>query len=295
MVPAVQKGNLVYLNVGTDRYVYDLTRPPLGSGAMGVVHLGNNCANGEKVAIKQVRSQFAHNPNVRKRAQLEASHMFSHKNLIEIRGICAIPKGPIFIISKLVQGQDIRTFISKFEYSKDRVKKVCDIFYSVLDALDFLHSKDVLHLDIKPSNIMIEGGHNVRLMDLGIASSADDTINKFASFIGTPKYAAPEQIRDKSDTTEELSVRTDIYQAGLTLYELLTGMNPYDSKSVDFTLEMHLKVDIPESDRIPKKLYKVLRKATSRYPIERYASVNEFRAGIMEAMKASFFEKLFSK
>ena len=262
---------------------------PLGSGAMGDVYKGYRCNNGDVVAIKKVKDAFANNKMIRERARQEASLAFRHPNLVEMVGYCELApdSGPIFILSHFVQGEDIDKYAKSFENSPLRVEKICNAICSVLDALDYVHSRGVVHRDIKPSNIMIENGSNVRLMDLGIARMNGG--NKFSSFgfIGTPEYSAPEQmLREQNGTNVQINATTDIYELGITFYELLAGENPMSCKSEAETLTKQMKQQLPNSDRIPYKLMKVIWKATDKQQSGRYQTALEFKQAIQEALLA---------
>ena len=262
---------------------------PLGSGAMGDVYKGYRCNNGDVVAIKKVKDAFANNKMIRERARQEASLAFRHPNLVEMVGYCELApdSGPIFILSHFVQGEDIDKYAKSFENSPLRVEKICNAICSVLDALDYVHSRGVVHRDIKPSNIMIENGSNVRLMDLGIARMNGG--NKFSSFgfIGTPEYSAPEQmLREQNGTNVQINATTDIYELGITFYELLAGENPMSCKSEAETLTKQMKQQLPNSDRIPYKLMKVIWKATDKQQSGRYQTALEFKQAIQEALMA---------
>ena len=293
MSSVVRKGNKIFLNAEGLWYEYDLSDPPLGEGAMGVVYKGHSCSTREHVAIKKVRDIYSNNPDIRARAKMEASYQFSHRNLIEIRGYCETnpASGPIFIISKLVQGEVIATYIKKnLAGSMDRTKRICSMMYPVLDALEYLHSKGVLHLDVKPSNIMVEGGHNIRLMDLGIANASENNTTP-KGFAGTPKYAAPEQMYDPKIPQQKLTVATDLYQLAITLYELITGNNPYDSSTLEKIIELHKSKPLPYSDAVGKRLMSVLLKATSRWPNNRFQSASEMKEAIQNSLNGPAIPK----
>ena len=289
MQTVVQRPNdpYIYLWVMGEWYCYNPTEPPLGSGAMGDVYKGYRCKNGAVIAIKKVKDAYANNKMIRERARQEASLAFRHPNLVEMVGYCewAPDSGPIFILSHFVQGEDIDKYAKKFEDSPLRVEKLCNAICSVLDALDYVHSRGVVHRDIKPSNIMIENDSNVRLMDLGIARMNGG--NKFSSFgfIGTPEYSAPEQmLREQNGANVQINATTDIYELGITFYELLAGENPMSCKSEAETLTKQMKQQLPSSDRIPNKLMKVIWKATEKEQSRRYQTALEFKQAIQEAL-----------
>lgn len=291
MQTVVQRPNdpYIYLWVMGEWYCYNPAEPPLGSGAMGDVYKGYRCNTGTAVAIKKVKDAYANNKMIRERARQEASLAFRHPNLVEMVGYCewAPDSGPIFILSHFVQGEDIDKYAKSFEGSPLRVEKVCSAICSVLDALDYVHSRGVVHRDIKPSNIMIENGSNVRLMDLGIARMNGG--NKFSSFgfIGTPEYSAPEQVlREQNGANIQINATTDIYELGITFYELLAGRNPMSCQSEAETLTKQMKQALPSSDRIPNKLMKVIWKATEKEQSRRYQTASEFKHAIQEALTA---------
>lgn len=278
----------IYLSVNGRTYFYDPNEKPLGSGAMGTVYLGKDSLTGEKIAIKRVKDRFSNTKQVRERAKLEASLAFKHPNLVEMIGYCemASDNGPIFILSKYVSGTDIKTYTQMaLKDDKDRIAKISQLIYSVTDALSYIHSKGFLHRDIKPSNIMVETNGNVRLMDFGIARMNGG--NKFSTvgFIGTPQYSAPEQILRGTEEEKRLSPSTDLYELGITLYELLTGSNPYKSDTEAETLARQIKMRLPDNRNIPWRLLKVMRKATEKDPTMRYQSADEMKVSLRDALK----------
>lgn len=287
----VQRKNdpYIYLYVMGEWYCYNPSEPTLGSGAMGDVYCGFKCKDRSRVAIKRVKDYYANNKMIRERAKQEASLAFRHPNLVEMVGYCeyAPTHGPIFLISHFVQGEDIDKYIEKhLKNAPDRVEKICGAISAVLDALDYIHSRGVIHRDIKPSNIMVEQGANVRLMDLGISRMNGG--NKFSQygFIGTPQYSAPEQIkRSNKSPTISINATTDIYELGITFYELLTGKNPMDGASEAETLARQIKDKLPQSDAIPAKLMRVIWKATEKEQSNRYQSALEFKQAIAQALQ----------
>ncbi len=283
------QGREVFLRVGREWYHYDSSQPPLGEGAMGRVYLGRHYRNShDLVAIKQVNPAYSRIHAIRERARLEASLAFRHRNLIEMIGCCEDGdiNGPMFIISRLVQGVTIDRYIAQtFSGRPDKVKRIVKCMFPVLDALDYIHSKGIIHLDIKPSNIMVENGSNIRLMDLGIAYTHAQPGISGTGLLGTPGYAAPEQYIREGQSAPSFDARTDIYQLGATLYNLLSGMKPYEAD--DEKLQ-----SIPG---VGKRLMKVIARSLEKEQSLRYDTARQFASELREAIehKPSLWERIF--
>ncbi len=281
----------IYLNVMGQWYYYDPNSTPLGDGAMGTVYLGFSCNSNQRIAVKRVKDVYANNKMIRERAKQEASLSFSHPNLVQMIGLCEVAPnyGPIFILSGYVAGITLDAHVKEqlnLLPQEDRIEKISNELCKVLDALQYLHSRGVIHRDVKPSNIMIENGSVVKLMDLGIARLNGG--NKYSSygFIGTPQYAAPEQILRDSDNTE-INAQTDIYALGVTYYELLTGKNPFKTDVEAEMLSRQIKMKLPYDKKIPRSIFNVILKATEKVPAKRYKSASEFKFAILDALQRS--------
>lgn len=131
---------------------------------------------------------------------------------------------------------------------------------------------------------MVQNGNNVRLMDLGIAQTGKPFDS--GGTMGTPQYAAPEQFSNSTNGSNELKPYTDVYQAGVTLYELITGTNPFKAQSLKECVLKHKNMLLPESPNISKPVLNVLRKAVSHNFSARYASVDEFKIALKNALVA---------
>lgn len=279
------KGDEVFLRANTGEwFFYDRREKPLGSGAMGTVYFGRAVNDSHyMVAIKRVADQIAGIPAVRQRAKTEASLAFRHRNLIEMVGYCEedVDEGPIFIISKLVQGVSLDKYVDQFRNSPDWVERICRCIYPVMDALSYLHEKNVVHLDIKPSNIMVENGSNVRLMDLGIAFTSKLISSGNGGLLGTAGFAAPEQYIQRGQKDITFKNTTDIYELGATLYNLLSQTKAFADNPV-------VLAPIPG---VSKDVMRVLDKSMKMMPAERYQSAAEFKRALMDALAGKKVKK----
>jgi len=274
-------------NRGERFYYFHGANSRLGGGAMGEVFEGRSVEDPRrKVAIKRVYPRHAENPELRKRARFEASLCIEHPNLIKMLGYCEFDrvKGPMFIVSELVQGNTINKYVQTIDLH-NRTEVVSRMICTALDALICLHSQEpaIWHRDIKPTNIMIENGRNVRIMDLGIAATDGKSLGTLTgSGFGTYKYAPPEQILGQRDNVNGTS---DIYSLGVTFYELLTNENPFDGPSDIEIMEKQLTFDLPYNELIPKCLFKVLLKATAKKQTQRYQKASDFKDAIIKAIE----------
>ena len=281
-----RQGTKIFLTAGSHTYCYDETANILGEGAMGIVFRGFELGTRKCVAIKQVREEYSNNPEIRRRAHLEASLMFSHPNLVEMLDCCEVApdSGPLFIISSYVEGENIDKFINrKIRNLPHSEQRICNMFIPVLDALSYIHQKNIIHMDIKPSNIMVENERNIRLMDLGIADVSMMKSGVSSGMMGTPKYAAPEQFSN-TQKRSKLSPATDIYEAGVTLYELLTGKNPFSNR-VSEARHMHESIVLEKTSEISDAVLAVIHKATAVYPLKRYQQASEMKKDLQEALR----------
>ena len=286
----------IYLWADGRWFYYDTTYKPIGGGAMGTVYIGSSMAGRTKVAIKKVNDRYADQMSVRNRARLEASLAFRHPNMIEMLGICEYPnrQGSIFMLSNYVSGYNIDKYIKYKGNIPNKEEFVAKKICKILDALDYLHYRGVIHRDIKPSNIMIdEKTEEPKLMDLGIAKIFN-TKASTVGFVGTPQYAAPEQI-NRTEDDDLLTPLVDIYALGVTFYELLVGFNPFDSDVEAEVLSNALMTNLPNNKLISRKMMKVLRKATEKDYKCRFQSANEFKQAIEDALesKHGFIHKVF--
>lgn len=252
----------------------------LGRGGCAAVYLATHRATGERVALKVLHDSESKDPEVRERFRREASaaSRIRHPNICAIRAFGEDPSGRLFLAFELLDGSDLGTFIRKHGALPSPVAVA--IIAHVLEALGAAHDMGVLHRDIKPGNIMITNAGVVKLVDFGIAKSKDDpALTAQGIVVGTPAYMCPEQIGGG-----EADLRWDLYAVGITLFEMLSGDNPYvHLQPVQAVMEIATNPLPSLFDRdptVPGIVEHVLEKLTARNPTKRYASTAEALADL---------------
>lgn len=263
----------------------------MGKGGMGEVYRGYDCRTGELVAIKRLYDKYCSNPSIRRKARIESGLVFSHPNIVEMLGYSEFKngQGPIFVISRYVAGLNsdkyFERYFNGFE-STERAHKIVRTLLPLFEALAFLHRQFIYHLDIKPSNIMIDKFSTARLMDLGIANTSMETAGfgkGELGVIGTPRFAAPEQFNVPGQPSQ-IDRTSDLYELAVTIYELITGQNPFVGESIKDIAYKHLNGYLPAHPDIPDRLLSVLQRGAEIKQSDRYPDALTFKAALIDAM-----------
>lgn len=290
----------IYLRGRKGLYAFNPFPPnrPIGEGGMGKVYAGTR-SDGTPVAIKILFGQLAAEKQFVERFETEAliQTRLRHNHIIGSYDF-VVANGKYHIVSQLINGVGIAEYLGRQRpgatgKAEPQWKHAIDLFCQVLDALHYLHSQTppIIHRDIKPDNIMVENG-NAIVMDLGVAKvTGGKRQTSVGIVIGTPQYSPPEQIRGES---QRINATTDIYAAGITCYELITGKPPFNGSNEYSIMEMQVKYNIPPSNAIPPGIYNVLKKATAKRQSDRYQTAMEFREALLKAKnyKAGWWEQL---
>src|SRR5438874_1254755 len=199
---------------------------------MGVVYLAKDPLIGRLVALKTIRMRPGDDDDTKEFQQrfvreAQAAGILNHPAIVTVHDIGQDePSGTNFIAMEYVEGQNLKEILAQGRpLSFDEIG---DIVAQVADALDFAHSKGIVHRDVKPANIIVLEGNRAKITDCGIAKIASGgNLTTTGQFLGTPNYMAPEQIRGAP-----VDGRTDIFSLGICLYECLTRRKPFGGESL---------------------------------------------------------------
>jgi len=246
----------------------------LGEGGMGAVYKALDRELDRPVALKLIRPELAASASMlaRFKQELLLSRQVTHKNVIRIYDL-GDADGVKFITMEFVEGRDLRALIQ--EKKKFSPEEAVEVMQQVCQALEAAHSVGVIHRDLKPQNIMREDTGRILVMDFGLARTMEgDGMTQTGALVGTMEYMSPEQALGK-----ELDQRSDIFAAGLILYELLTGKMPFRADSALASLIKRTQERaIPVSDHdesIPGALSEIVSKCLERDPNLRYQNATE--------------------
>ena len=246
----------------------------LGEGGMGAVYKAQDRELDRPVALKLIRPELASSPSIlaRFKQELLLSRQVTHKNVIRIFDL-GDADGVKFITMEFVEGRDLRALIQ--EKKKFSPEESVEIMQQVCQALEAAHNVGVIHRDLKPQNIMREDSGRILVMDFGLARTMEgDGMTQVGALVGTMEYMSPEQALAK-----ELDQRSDLFTAGLILYELLTGKMPFKAESALASLIKRTQERaVPVSDHdetIPGALTGIVSKCLERDPNLRYQSATE--------------------
>ncbi|MGM1062289.1 serine/threonine-protein kinase [Saccharothrix sp. Mg75] len=259
----------------------------LGRGGMSVTYRATDVRLGRKVALKVIGEHLTADAEFRERFVDEARNTsaIDHANIVPLYDFDEVD-GLLYIAMRLVDGQDLAALIKDGPLSPART---LTLLGQVAEALDMLHGKGLVHLDVKPANVLVTAKEasreHVYLADFGLTRrGATGHRTRTGDFLGSPTYAAPEHLRG-----EPLDGRTDQYALACMLFACLSGRPPYQG-GVQDVIQGHLASETPSLTALvslPPAIDDVLRKATSKDPSQRYASCVELVNAARTALSAA--------
>jgi serine/threonine protein kinase len=266
---------------------------PAGRGGMGVVYRAEEVGlGGRPVALKLLPPALAGDPAFRERflREMRVAAAIDHPNIIPVYR-AGEERGRLYIAMRYVDALDLRRVLD----AERRLPagRTLAILEQVARALDTAHARGLVHRDVKPGNILLlppaskDEAEHVYLVDFGLARSASDdlSISGTGLFVGTPRYAAPEQVAG-----QPVDGRTDGYALGCVLYECLTGRPPFPAESNEAVLFAHLEAIQPrvtaERPDLPPAIDRVVQRAMAKAKQDRFSSCRELVAAAHGALAA---------
>lgn len=295
----------------------------LARGGMASIQVAVDRALERRVALKLLLDEHQHSPLAVRSFIREAqiTGQLDHPNIVPVHELGVDEHSRLFFTMKLVEGRTLHDLIVALRATHERVDqrgmliatavghedllRLLDVFFKVLDAVAFAHSRGVAHCDLKPDNVMVGDYGQVYVMDWGIARVLPDPgyqsghsggrrrrisdplplvdVNE-ALIIGTPAYMSPEQARGEQ---RKIDARSDIFALGAMLFEILTGHPPYQGRTaVDVLLQAEDGVaTLPEHLPIARELRRIVARAMAREPADRYQRVEDMQADLQVFMR----------
>jgi eukaryotic-like serine/threonine-protein kinase len=257
----------------------------LGRGAMGVVYKARDPLLDRTVAIKTVDLTLTHEEaesfEQRFYREAKSAGSLNHVNIVTIYDV-GKTEDVAYIAMELLEGRSLRQILDSGAVLPPN--KVADIAAQVADGLAFAHKHDTVHRDIKPANIMVLDSGIVKITDFGIALLSRGSRTVDGAVFGSPKYISPEQV-----VGHHVDRRCDIFSLGAVLYELLTGLPPFDADDLNAILYKVInETPLPPTSRnrgIPPVFDRIVAKALAKNPEDRYQSAQEMASGLRQFLQ----------
>ena len=250
----------------------------LGAGGMANVYLAEDQELGRRVAIKILNDRHANDDQFVERFRREAKNAaaLSHPNIVSIydRGEA---EGTYYIAMEYLDGRSLKELI--LSRGDAPIAVVVEYARQILSALRFAHRHGIVHRDIKPHNVLVDGEGRVKVTDFGIARAGTSQMTEAGSIVGTAQYLSPEQARGA-----DVDQRSDLYSLGVLMYEMLTGEVPFSGDTpVEIAMKHLSQTPAPPSTKrhdVPRELDMVVMRALAKDPEDRYQSADEMEADL---------------
>jgi len=247
----------------------------IGRGGYSIVYKGKQIKTGQPVVIKMLRHNMAMHADFIDSFKNEARliKQLDYENIVSLYD-CVEQFKTIFIIMEYVIGEALSDILKK--NGRLPANTIIKYLNQICNSLKYAHNHGVLHRDINPTNIMIQDGDIIKIIDFGLACPIG---TEDENSLGTVAYIAPEQIN-----AERVDERTDIYALGITAYEMVTGEKPFADENIGKLIQLHLENDIPDPGKIisgiPDELRRFILKSGKCDPDERYFNVEQAIKGL---------------
>lgn len=255
----------------------------LGKGAMGIVYKGFDPGIERVVAIKTIRKDmFSDSEQAdlisRFKNEAQAAGRLAHPSIVTVYDYGEDAESA-YIAMEFVEGTALDTLLVPDRPTEPA--RMLAWMSDLLQGLEFAHARGVVHRDVKPANLLITPDARVKISDFGIARIESSTLTQAGSMIGTPSYMSPEQFRG-----EPVDGRSDVFSAGIVLYQLLTGARPFVGPASIVMQRILNDAPPPPSQRLPAlgpRFDGVLARALAKAPAERFPSARAFHEALLAA------------
>lgn len=255
----------------------------VGSGGMASVYKAQDILLDRIVAVKILHSKYAsdHDFVVRFRQEAQAAAKLSQPNIVNIYDV-GYDENAHYIVMEYVRGETLKDYIEKHGHLP--INTSIQISFDIGEALEHAHANGIVHCDIKPHNILVTETGRIKVADFGIAraiNSSSSTKDE-KSVLGSVHYFSPEQA-----SGGKIDERTDIYSLGVVMYEMMTGVVPFEGDTAISVALQHVQNDIPlptkYNRRIPQLVERVILKAMAKNPDDRFQTISEMMSELRMA------------
>ena len=264
----------------------------IGVGGMGAVYLAQQTTVSRPAVIKVLRSQIggsSEDGTARFAVEAKAASNLNHPNIVTIYNYGAMEDGTLFLAMEYIAGETLAQRLERCgQLPADRAVHIAA---QIARALGEAHAHGVVHRDLKPQNVMLveRAGEPdfVKVLDFGIAKVDDTGVTSTGYVVGTPRYMSPEQMLGK-----RLDCRSDIYSAGIVLYEMLAGVTPFQSDTPIGWMHQHIGIEpkppsaLSKRGKIPAPVERVVLRALAKAPADRPSSMEMFALDLVAALNA---------
>jgi serine/threonine-protein kinase len=258
----------------------------IGQGAMGTVYKAVDPIIDRTVAIKTINLNLSRQEleeyEARFQQEIKAAGRLNHPNIVTIYDVGKTDQ-VAYMAMEFLEGKELKDIVAAGEQLPP--DQVVDIISQIADGLWFAHQQDIVHRDVKPSNIMVMKGGIAKITDFGIARLPNSAVKTMTGLIlGSPRYMSPEQVIGKT-----IDARSDIFSLGVVLYEALTGIAPFDGDNVNAIMYATVNTTPPPPSQhnraVPAMLDLIVAKAMAKLLEDRYQTVKELADDLREVRR----------
>src|SRR5438309_807403 len=265
----------------------------LGEGGFAAVFRVRDHAQNRDVAVKVLDLGLTPSPGLAERFVREArtSGQLEHPHIVPIYKVGGYKNEVLYIVMRCVDGPSVRQLLERDQ--RLSIVDAARIARQVADALGYAHGRGIVHRDVKPDNILVDGTGHVLVTDFGIAKAAQEAsasqLTTEGMVVGTPHYMSPDHHAFGGELAGEgVDARSDIYSLGVVLYQMLAGVPPFDGESAQSILmKQATATPVPVRDHrseIPATLADVVDRALAKDPAERFQTAEDLSRALVDAL-----------